>query len=161
MKRILLAAIIAVGLLSLPAFAAPTDTAAINITVNDIYMVTLDAGADWTYTLVDTDYANGYAASGNLSNVMDVAGNAAYEVTAQMSTATWDAGVSLNVNVETAGWTTLNNSTATPITGLDNETVGAQTDMDLQWRLNGITWANTSSSDDWSCTVTFTCQANT
>jgi hypothetical protein len=160
MKRILFAAVIAVGLLSLPAFAADTDTASINITVADIYMVSLDAGADWTYTLLEADYLAGEAVSANLTDVMDVAGNAAYEVTAQMSVPTWDAAIALQANVDAAGWTTLLDSAPTVITGLDNEVAGAQSDLDLQWRLTGITWANTSSGDDWTCTVTFTCQAN-
>ena len=47
------------------------------------------------------------------------------------------------------------------ITGLDAEAAGNQDDLDLEWRLNGITWANTDGSDDWTCTVTLTCQADT
>ncbi len=157
----LLAVLLAACLLSFPAHAASTDTAAINITVNDTYYVALTAGADWTYTIVEADFLNGYAVSGSLVDVMDIAGNAAYEITAQMSAATWDAGVTLQIDVEAAGWTSLNDSTATVITGLASEVAGNQDDLDLEWRLNGITWANTDSSDDWTCTVTLTCQADT
>lgn len=158
---IFLVSLMALCLFAFPAMAASTDTAAISITVNNTFYVALTAGADWTDTVVEADFLAGYIASDSLTDVLDVAGNAQYEITAQMSAATWDGAVTLKVNVESAGETSLTNASATVITGLDNEAAGSQSDLDMVWKLDGITWANTADGDDWTNTVTFTCQANT
>jgi hypothetical protein len=154
------AGILALVLFAVPASAGNTDTAALSITVNDTYYVSAPAAADWTYTLVDTDFNNGYAST-TCTDGLDVAANAQYEVTAQMSAATWDAAITLSINVESAGATNLNDTSATVITGLDNEAAGSQSNLDFVWKLDGITWDNTAGTDDWTNTVTFTCQANT
>lgn len=162
MKKLgtLIVGLFALALLTIPASAGSTDTAALSITVNNTFYVSAPAAADWTYTLLDSDFNQGYAST-TCTDGLDVAGNAAYEVTAQMSAATWDGAVTLKINVESAGETSLTNASATVITGLDNEAAGSQSDLDFVWKLDGITWENTADADDWTNTVTFTCQANT
>lgn len=159
--KFLFVALMVALLWSLPAFAGTTDTSTIDITVNDTFYVATTAGADWTDTVVEADFLANTMNSGNMADCLSVAGNAAYEITAQMSVATWDGAVTLGVNVEAAGNTTLNDSTATVITGLDAEAAGEQLDLDLVWTIDGIDWDNTATGDDWTCTVTFTSQADT
>ena len=159
--RMMIAVVAVLGFTGSAVLADATDAAALDITIDAIYYVSVGTAADWTDSVTFEDLNATYIQSALLENAMDVAGTEAYEVTAQMSTATWDGAVSLTIAVNAAAETTLNDSTATEIVGLDEEVAGQQDDLSVQWKLDGITWANTANADDWTNTVTFTCQEAT